>query len=88
MGFSATLNVCNTKNDLDEIVKTRPGLGIAVKIADGSNRARSVALLAILDYLGVISEKEKHQLQAHIAPGIVNSRGRTVGEIRPAASWL
>jgi L-asparaginase II len=64
------------------------GLGIAVKIADGSTRARSVALLAILDYLDALSEEEKHQLQAHIAPTIVNSRGVTVGEIRPAASWL
>ena len=64
------------------------GLGIAVKIADGSDRARSVALLAILDYLGELSEEEKRQLQTHIAPTIVNSRGRTVGEIRPAASWL
>ena len=64
------------------------GLGIAVKIADGSNRARSVALLAILDYLDALSVEEKHQLQAHIAPAIVNSRGETVGDIRPAASWL
>jgi L-asparaginase II len=64
------------------------GLGIAVKIADGSERARSVALLAILDYLDALSEEEKHQLQAHIAPIIVNSRGLSVGEIRPAQSWL
>lgn len=64
------------------------GLGIAVKIADGSERARSVALLAILDYLDALSEQEKHQLQAHIAPTIVNSRDLPVGEIRPAESWL
>ena len=64
------------------------GLGIAVKIADGSARACSVALLAILDYLDVLSDEEKHQLKSHITPAIVNSRGVTVGEIRPAASWL
>jgi len=64
------------------------GLGIAVKIADGSARARSVALLAILDHLGTLSEEEKHKLQAHISPTIVNSRGLAVGEIRSAASWL
>jgi L-asparaginase II len=63
-------------------------LGIALKIIDGSARARSVALLAILDYLGALSAEEKQQLQAHIAPAIVNSRGHIVGEIRPAASWL
>jgi len=64
------------------------GLGIAVKIVDGSSRARSVALLAILDHLGALNDEEKQQLQTHIAPTIVNSRGLTVGEIRPAKSWL
>jgi len=64
------------------------GLGIALKITDGSARARSVALLAILDHLGALSDEEKHKLQAHISPTIVNSKGLAVGEIRPAASWL
>jgi len=64
------------------------GLGVAVKIADGSARARSVALLAILDRLGVIADDIKQQLQAHISPKIENSRGLEVGEIRPASSWL
>jgi len=64
------------------------GLGIAVKIADGSARARSVALLAILDHLGALPDEAKHKLQAHISPTIVNSRGLAVGEIRPATSWL
>jgi len=64
------------------------GLGIALKIIDGSARARSVALLAILDHLGVLSDEEKQQLQAHTLPEIINSRGLVVGEIRPAASWL
>lgn len=64
------------------------GLGIALKIADGSARARSVALLAILEHLDVLSDEEKQQLESHIAPMIVNSRGLIVGKIRPAASWL
>jgi len=64
------------------------GLGIALKIIDGSARARSVALLAILDHLGELSDEDKQQLQAHISPEIINSRGRVVGEIRSAASWL
>ena len=64
------------------------GLGIALKIADGSARARSVALLAILDYMGALSDDEKNKLQAHISPAIINSRGHVVGEIRHAASWL
>ncbi|MDH5571699.1 MAG: asparaginase [Gammaproteobacteria bacterium] len=64
------------------------GLGIALKIADGAPRARSVALLAILDHLGELSAAHKQQLQAHIAPAIINSRGQVVGEVRVAASWL
>ena len=64
------------------------GLGIALKIADGGNRARSVALLAILDHLGILSAEEKNKLKAHIAPTIENSRGDTVGQIRPAPAWL
>ena len=64
------------------------GLGVALKIADGSARARSVALLAILDHLGALSDDEKHKLQTHISPKIINSRGINVGEIRPAISWL
>jgi L-asparaginase II len=64
------------------------GLGIALKIADGSARARSVALLAILDHLDALADDEKHKLQAHISPTLINSRGLAVGEIRPAASWL
>ena len=64
------------------------GLGIALKIADGSARARSVALLAILDHLGALSDDEKNKLQTHHSPTIINSRGINVGEIRPAESWL
>lgn len=64
------------------------GLGIALKISDGSARARSAALLAILDHIGALSDEEKNQLQAHITPQIENSRGLVVGEIHPAPSWL
>lgn len=64
------------------------GLGIALKISDGSARARSTTLLAILDHLGVLSDAEKYQLNNHITPQIKNSRGLVVGEIRPADSWL
>ncbi len=63
-------------------------LGIALKIADGSNRARSVALLSILDHLEALSDEEKHKLQAHFSPTRVNSRNLAVGKIRPTESWL
>ena len=64
------------------------GLGIALKIADGSSRACSVALLAILDHLDALSDEEKHKLHTHISPTLVNSRGVEVGKVRTAASWL
>jgi L-asparaginase II len=64
------------------------GLGIVLKIADGSARARSAAMLAIVDHLGALTDAEKKQLQAHTAPRIENSRGLVVGEIRAAHSWL
>ncbi len=64
------------------------GMGIALKISDGSARARSVTLLAILDHLGILTDAEKNQLQAHITPQIENSRGLVVGEIHSADSWL
>ena len=51
------------------------GLGIAVEIADGGSRARSLALLAILDHLGELSDAHKQQLQAYIKPILINSRG-------------
>ena len=64
------------------------GLGIALKIADGSSRARTVALMTILEYLDALSEDEKLKLQTHITPILLNSRGLAVGEIRAAQSWL
>jgi L-asparaginase II len=64
------------------------GLGIALKISDGNARARSSALLAILDHPGALTDAEKKQLKAHTAPEIVNSRGLAVGEIRAVHSWL
>ncbi|HSI97510.1 MAG TPA: asparaginase, partial [Gaiellaceae bacterium] len=54
------------------------GLGIALKVEDGANRAVRTALAAFLACLGV-------------DPGglgndaLTNSRGETVGELRPSA---
>ena len=86
----ATKGVVLAKTGAEGIVTAalpQRGLGVAIKIADGSARARSVALMAILDYLGALTGDEKHKLQAHISPAVVNSRGCIVGEIRPATSW-
>lgn len=61
----------------------KKGLGVALKIADGSSRARSVALLAVLDRLGVLTAEMKQLLDTHMSAEIVNSNGLPVGDIRP-----
>lgn len=58
------------------------GLGIAIKIADGSARARGSVLLSIIDQLNIFDSDEKQQLSTHISPKILNSRREIVGEIR------
>lgn len=58
------------------------GLGIAVKIADGSSRARGAVLLEIIMQMNVLSDNEIHQLDHHINPQVLNSRHEIVGEIR------
>ena len=63
------------------------GLGVALKIADGSARARASALLTVLDYLGLLTSAQKTRLQTHISTPIENSRGLVVGEIRAADCW-
>jgi L-asparaginase II len=56
------------------------GLGIALKIDDGAARAAETTIAAILDKLGVLGDGAREFLHAPV----VNSRGATVGERRPA----
>lgn len=58
------------------------GLGIALKIDDGAGRGAETAIAAILDKLGVLSDdKDAHEI---IRAPILNTRGKIVGERRPA----
>ena len=65
-----------------------PGVGIAIKIADGDTlgRGRTTVSLKILSALGVLSSGELSQLQAFGfgAVPIKNWRNLEVGEMRPA----
>ena len=55
------------------------GLGIALKIDDGAKRAAETAIVAILNYLGVIKNfPEKH---------IFNAAKKRVGVIRAQVNW-
>ena len=62
-----------------------PGIGIAVKIADGEHgfRARSSVILTILLALGVLSEKDLKHMTAFGNIPIYNARKLTVGQVRP-----
>ena len=58
------------------------GMGLAVKIDDGSQRAVDVVLLAILNELGVLSPVHLRALSDRLAPVVRNASGTLVGTIR------
>jgi L-asparaginase II len=58
-------------------------LGLAVKIEDGSSRAVGPAILSILRQLDLISEDDLGALYPFAYPDVTNTRGETVGQIRP-----
>ncbi|WGW04615.1 asparaginase [Tropicibacter oceani] len=63
------------------------GLGVALKIADGTTRAAESALAAILVRLGVLSE-DHPDTQRFLSPEIRNWRGILTGQVRPASALL
>ncbi|CAG0966649.1 L-asparaginase [Burkholderiales bacterium] len=60
----------------------RAGLGIAIKLADGSARAVAPVAVAILESLGVLDAAARSELAAWAAPVLHNARGAVVGAIR------
>lgn len=63
------------------------GLGLALKIDDGSTRASAVALGELLCRLGAISDDEYRALHGHFRPDILNSNGDRTGCIAPSEPW-
>lgn len=61
----------------------RPGLGIAVKIEDGSLKAAYAAMGEILLQTGVLSPDEEAIIRARHRPPVKNTRGEICGEFRP-----
>jgi L-asparaginase II len=57
-----------------------PGLGIAVKIQDGSSRGTAPALIRALFLLGLVDEEELRELRRHARPPVLGG-GRPVGEV-------
>ena len=63
-------------------------LGIAIKTADGADRARVPALLAILQGLKLIDTAALPQLLALMNPSITNTRNQVVGSIKPSPDLM
>ena len=61
---------------------TDGGFGMAVKVEDGGKRAIPVAVLHVLDRLGVLDGIESESLNAFRRPSVTNTRGEDVGVIR------
>lgn len=57
------------------------GIGIAIRIADGSKRALQVATVNVLRQLGLLSDEKSSPLARHLRPTLRNYRGTEVGTI-------
>ncbi|HLA91795.1 MAG TPA: asparaginase [Gemmatimonadaceae bacterium] len=61
------------------------GLGIAVKVEDGALRAQHVAVVRLLQQLGVLPATLSARLQEWAVKTVRNTRGEIVGEVRSEA---
>jgi len=64
------------------------GVGIALKVEDGSMRAQYAAVLAVLERLGMLSSAVPDALLALARPPILNTRGDVAGSTLIGASAL
>lgn len=60
------------------------GLGVALKIDDGARRASEVAMVSVLESLGVLDVTQHPTLLPLAQPVMVNAMGEKVGVIRPS----
>jgi L-asparaginase II len=61
------------------------GIGIAIKVEDGAQRAQYSAVLRILQFLGAIPNALPPRLADFAHKPVRNSRNEVVGEVRPLA---
>jgi L-asparaginase II len=59
------------------------GLGVAVKIEDGSSRPLNPTIIQVLDQLGLLSAEAHESLKSYWRPVMTNHRKQEVGGIRP-----
>ena len=61
------------------------GVGIAVKVEDGSRRALGPAVASVLEELGILGEAQRRALAQHAEERLRNAAGLEVGHIRGGA---
>ena len=61
------------------------GIGVALKVEDGAQRAQSTAVLRLLQHLGALPERLPPRLADFLRRSLRNTRGETIGELRPVA---
>jgi L-asparaginase II len=61
------------------------GIGVAIKVEDGAQRAQFPAVIAVLQHLGALPADLPPRLAEFKQRPLRNSRGEIVGEVRPAS---
>jgi L-asparaginase II len=61
------------------------GIGIALKVEDGAQRAQFPAVLAVLQHFGALPKELPPRLAEFMQRPVRNSRGEVVGEVRAAS---
>jgi len=61
------------------------GIGFAVKVEDGAQRAQFPAVIRILQHLDALTDVRTLTALCTPSIGVRNTRGEVVGEIRPSA---
>ncbi|MBI3790597.1 MAG: asparaginase [Gemmatimonadetes bacterium] len=63
------------------------GLGLALKVEDGAQRAQQAAVLLALQQLGALPAELPPRLQEFLVRPVRNTRGESVGEVGPAVRF-
>ena len=61
------------------------GIGFAIKVEDGAQRAQHTAVIRLLQQLGALGDVLPESLAEYLVKPLRNTRGELVGDVRPAA---
>ncbi len=63
------------------------GLGVALKVEDGSKRASDAMIAHVLDWLGSLDDPARDEMAAFLDMPVTNAAGDRVGCIAPEEGW-